>query len=64
MSKLKYNTRKIINFHVVHEILRNKILTHTNFSFFKYFFEMKKVKSNKFKTNKLSYIDKNIKIKV
>ena len=55
MSKLKYNTSKIIDFHVVLKIFRIRRLTHTNFYFNKKMFKMLKVKSNTFKTNQLSY---------
>ena len=44
ISKLKCNTSKILNFHVVLKIRRNRILTHTNFYFLKIFFKV--VKTN------------------
>ena len=64
MSKFKCNTRKILNSHGVLKIPRNRRLTHTNFYFFKKILKMKKVKSNTFKTNQLSYFLKNVKIEV
>ena len=60
MSKLKFSTSKIINFHVVIQILRNRRLTHTNFYLFKKFIKVQKLKSNTFERNQLSYFLNNI----
>ena len=56
MSKLKYNTSKIINLHVVLKIHRNRRLTHTNFYFVQIFFKRKIVKSNTFQKYELSFV--------
>ena len=55
LSRLKCNTSKILNFHDVLKILRNRRLTHTSFYFFNNFLNMQKVKSNPFKKCQLSF---------
>ena len=55
LSKLKCNTSKILNFHDVLKILRNRRLRHSSFYFFNNFLNMQRVKSNPFKKCQLSY---------
>ena len=62
MFKLKCNTSKMLYFHVVLKILRNRRLTHIHFNFFKNFFKMLKVKSNTLKKSQLSFFLKNVKL--
>ena len=64
MTKLKYKTSKILSFHVVIKVRRNKRLTHINFYYLKNFLELQKRKSDTFQKYQLSYFLKNVKIEV